>query len=100
MQEDMRFRIVKLELKDDETVRLWMKRERKDVMALPSPESLLSDPMRIIEVGKQVSSAYLKAMEEVMEFDAMITVDYYSYNEMDLKVGDYVEIEIKQTEKR
>jgi|GEM_PF-573640 hypothetical protein len=96
----MKFRVMKIELKDDETVRLWLKVQKKDVMALPSPESLLSDPMKIIEVGKQVSSAYAKAMEEALEYDAVITVDYENYNIMDLKVGDVVEVEIRQVDEK
>ncbi|AGK61980.1 hypothetical protein Asulf_02015 [Archaeoglobus sulfaticallidus PM70-1] len=93
----MKFRIVKIELKDDDFVRVWMKKEVKSATVMP--ENILSDPMKIIELGKQVSTAYLKAMEEVMEYDAIITIDYTEYNEMDLKVGDVVEIEIKHSEK-
>jgi hypothetical protein len=55
--------------------------------------------MKLIEFGKHVSVAYTKAIEEIMQFDAYITIDYDEYNLMDLKVGDIVEIEIKQVEK-
>jgi hypothetical protein len=93
----MKFKIVKVELKDEETVQIWLKRLRRDATVLPPPESILSDPIKIIELGKQVGTAYLKALEE-MQYDSFITIDYESYNLMELKVGDVVEIDIKQTE--
>lgn len=93
----MRFKIVRVELKDEETVQIWLKRLKKDATVLTSPESIFSDPMKIIELGKQVGTAYLKALEE-MQYDSFITIDYESYNLMELKVGDVVEIDIKQVE--
>jgi len=90
----MKFKIVRIELKDEGTVQLWLKRLKKDATLLPSPESIFSDPMKIIEFGKQMGDAYLKALEE-MRYDSFITLDYESYNLMDLKVGDVVELEIK-----
>ncbi len=94
----MRFKIMKIELKDEDTVQLWMKRLKKDATVLPDPESILSDPMKIIELGKQVGTAYVKALEET-QYDSFITIDYESYNLMDLKVGDVVEVEIRQVDR-
>jgi|Deesub1362B_J571_1020462.scaffolds.fasta_scaffold00066_106 hypothetical protein len=94
----MRFKIIKIELKDEDTVQLWLKRLKKDATVLPAPDSIFSDPMKIIELGKQVGTAYVKALEE-MQYDSFITVDYESYNLMDLKVGDVVEVEIRQVDR-
>ena len=93
----MKFKITKIELKDEETVQLWLKRLKKDATLLPPPESIFSDPMKIIELGKQVGNAYLKAIE--MQYDSFITIDYDTYNLMDVKVGDIVEIELKQVDR-
>ena len=94
----MKFKIMKIELKDEETVQLWLKRLKKDATLLPSSESIFSDPMKIIELGKQMGTAYVKALEE-MQYDSFITIDYETYNLMDVRVGDIVEVEIKQAER-
>ena len=95
----MKYKVVKIELKEDNAVVLWLKKVGDDVTVMPKMDNLFSDPMKLIEFGKHVSVAYTKAIEEMVQFDAYITIDYDDYNLMDLKVGDVVEIEIKQVEK-
>ncbi|RLI76343.1 hypothetical protein DRO97_00970 [Archaeoglobales archaeon] len=95
----MKYKIVKIELKEDNLVVLWLKKVSSNATVMPKIDNLFSDPAKLIEFGKHVSMSYAKAIEELMQFDAYFTIDYDEYNLRDLRVGDIVEIEIKQIEK-
>ena len=95
----MKYKIVKIELKEDNLVVLWLKKVSSNATVMPKIDNLFSDPAKLIEFGKHVSISYAKAIEELMQFDAYFTIDYDEYNLRDLRVGDIVEIEIRQVEK-
>ncbi|WP_456329241.1 hypothetical protein [Archaeoglobus sp.] len=93
----MKYRIVRIELKSDDEVLLYLKSvsRKPGVMA----KADFSDPAKIIEFGLQMGMDLAKRIEELMQFDAFLTVsyDYYSMNE--LKVGDIVEVEVRLAER-
>jgi len=93
----MKYRIVRVELKGEEEVVLYLKSVSRKPAVVARAD--FSDPAKIIEFGLQMGMDIARRMEELMQFDAFLTVsyDYYSVNE--LKVGDIVEIEIKLAEK-
>ena len=93
----MKYRIVRIELKDEENVLLYLKLASRKPDFMPQPD--LSDPARLLEFSVQMGMAAAKKIEELMQFDAFITVnyDYYSMNE--LKVGDVVEVEVRPVER-
>ena len=95
----MKYKIVKIELKDDNLVVLWLKKIGNDATIMPKIDDVFSDPIKLIEFGKHVSVSYAKAIEDMVNYDAYFTIDYDEYNLKDLKVGDIVEVEIKQVEK-
>jgi len=87
----LRFRIVRIELRDDEVL-VFMKREKSEAIAVqPSPSQLF-------EFSLQMGMTLMKKFEEMMGFDAFITMDYEEYLGKEFKVGDYVEVEIKEVE--
>jgi hypothetical protein len=92
----MKYKVVRIELKDN-TVILYLKKIGDEASFIPKVD--FSDPMKLLEFGKYMSMAYARAIEELMQFDAYISIDYEEYNLMDLKVGDFVEVEIKQIDK-
>ncbi len=92
----MKFKIVRIELKDDRSVILYLKGVRKSGDIVPKAD--LSNPVNLIEFSMQMGMAVSKRLEEMMGFDAFITIDFERYAELDLKVGDVVEIEIRHSE--
>ncbi len=89
----MRYRIVKIELRDDENVVIYLKKEGR---VAPPPASFdPTDFSKMIDFGIQLGQLAVKSLEELMQFDAYITLTYEHYNQLDLKVGDSVVIEIK-----
>ena len=89
----MKFRIVRVEMKDENTVLLYLKRAEKSGEILPKPD--LSNPAGLIEFSMQMGMAMSKRLEELTGFDSIITLEYDRYVELDLKVGDIVEVEIR-----
>ncbi len=88
----MKFRIVRIEMRDENTVVLFLKRlERGEIV--PKPD--LTNPAGIIEFSVQMGMAVSKKIEEMMGFDSIITMEYDRYVELELRVGDVVEVEIK-----
>ncbi len=92
----MKYKIVRIELKDDRSVILYLKSVRKSGDIVPKAD--LSNPVNLIEFSMQMGMAVSKRLEEMMGFDAFITIDFERYAELDLKVGDVVEIEIRHLE--
>ncbi len=90
---DMRYRVVKIELKDDENVVVYLKKEGTKMQ--PIPKFDLTDPSKIVDFGVHMGLLAAKSFEELTRFDAYITIEYDQYNQLDLKVGDLVEIEIR-----
>jgi len=92
----VKYKIVRIELKDDRSVILYLKSVRKSGDIVPKAD--LSNPVNLIEFSMQMGMAVSKRLEEMMGFDAFITIDFERYAELDLKVGDVVEIEIRHLE--
>lgn len=92
----MKFKIVRIELKDDKNVVLYLKSIQKSGGILPKTD--LSNPANLIEFSMQMGMAVSKKLEELTSFDAFITLEFEQYEILDLKVGDIVEIEIKHAE--
>ncbi len=86
----MKYRIVRIELRDDEIV-VYFKKLRRDATVVPKIDS----PEKMIEFSMQMGMNLAKKMEEALSFDGFITMEYDTYCTLDLKVGDIVEIEIK-----
>lgn len=93
----MKYKIVRIELKDDNTVILFLKKVGSGASVVPKAD--LSDPMKLIEFSMHMGMNVAKKLEELTQFDAYIPIDYEEYNLKDLKVGDLVEIDIRQVEK-
>ncbi len=93
----MKYRIVRIEMKDDENVLLYLKMVSKKPEFMPQPD--LSDPARLLEFSVQMGMAAARKMEELMQFDAFITVSYEHYSMNDLKVGDIVEVDVRAVER-
>ncbi len=93
----MKYRIVRIELKNDDEVLLYLKSASRKPGVMAKAD--FSDPAKIIEFGLQMGMDLARRMEELMQFDAFLTVsyDYYSMNE--LKVGDLVEVDIRLAER-
>ncbi len=92
----MKFKVVRIELKDERSVVLYLRSVRKSGEILPKAD--LSNPVNLIEFSMQMGMAVSKKLEEMMGFDAFITIDFERYSELDLKVGDIIEIEIRHSE--
>lgn len=93
----MRYRIVRIELKDENEVLLYLKKVERPSGFLARAD--FSDPAKIIEFGMQMGMDLAKRIEELMQFDAFITVTYEYYSVNELKVGDIVDVEVKPAEK-
>jgi hypothetical protein len=93
----MRYKIVRIELKDDDTIILFLKKVGSGTSIIPKAD--LSDPVKLIEFSMHMGMNVAKKLEELTQFDAYIPIDYEEYNLKDLKVGDLVEIDIRQIEK-
>ncbi|HID43822.1 MAG TPA: hypothetical protein EYP30_08665, partial [Archaeoglobaceae archaeon] len=85
----MKYRIVRVELKDENTVLLYLKKIGGDMSFLSRPD--FSDPAKMLEFSMQMGIVAARKIEELMQFDAFITLEYEQYNLQDLKVGDVVE---------
>lgn len=92
----MRFKIVRIELKDDKNVLLYLKSVERGGELLPKAD--LSNPTNLIEFSMQMGMAISKKLEELTAFDAFITLEFEQYELLDLKVGDIVEIEIRHVD--
>lgn len=57
-----------------------------------------TNPAQLIEFSLQMGMNLVKKFEELMGFDAFIIMEYEEYLAKELKVGDYVEVEIKEVE--
>ncbi|MCS7130773.1 MAG: hypothetical protein NZ872_05070 [Archaeoglobaceae archaeon] len=88
----MRFRIVRIELRDEEVL-VFMKKEHSEMIT-----SQPTNPTQLIEFSLQMGMNLMKKFEELLGFDAFITMKYEEYLAKELKVGDYVEVEIKEVE--
>ncbi|WP_456469492.1 hypothetical protein [Archaeoglobus sp.] len=93
----MRYRIVRIELKDENEVLLYLKKVERSPGFMARAD--FSDPAKIIEFGMQMGMDLAKRIEELMQFDAFITVTYEYYSVNELKVGDIVDVEVKPAEK-
>uniref|UniRef100_A0A7C3RE41 Uncharacterized protein n=1 Tax=Archaeoglobus fulgidus TaxID=2234 RepID=A0A7C3RE41_ARCFL len=93
----MKYKIVRIELKNDDEVILYLKSVSRKPGVMTRAD--FSDPVKIIEFGLQMGMDLAKRIEELMQFDAFITVpfEYYSMNE--LKVGDTVEVDVRLAER-
>ncbi len=87
----MRYKIVRIELKDDEVI-VYFKKMRRNATVVPKIDS----PERMIEFSMQMGMNIARKIEEALNFDGFITMEYDTYCTLDLKVGDVIEIEIKQ----
>lgn len=83
---------MRIELRDEEVL-IFMKREHLDM--IPAQPV---NPAQLVEFGLQLGMNLVKKFEEVLGFDAFITMKYEEYLAKELKIGDYVEIEIKEVE--
>lgn len=83
---------MKIELKDEDVL-IFMKRERSEILPV-QPAS----PAQLVEFSLQMGMSLMKRFEELLGFDAFITMKYEEYLAKELKVGDYVEVEIKEVE--
>ncbi len=93
----MKFRIVRIELKDDKNVLIYLKSIERTAEVLPKAD--LSNPASLLEFSMQMGMAVSKKLEELTTFDAFITLEFEQYEILDLKVGDIVEIDIKHAER-
>ncbi len=87
----MKYRVTRIEMRDENYVVVYLKLASKEGFAAPSIEDAMKDPFRLVELGKQIGNAYLNAAVD----DAYVTLDYSEYCELELRVGDFVELEIK-----
>ncbi len=92
----MRFRVVRVELKDDKHVILYLKGVEREGEIIPKPDP--TNPASLLEFSVQMGIAVTRKLEEMTTFDAYITLEFEEYEELDLKVGDIVEVEIKPVE--
>lgn len=83
---------MKIELKDDEVL-VFMKRDKSEVIPVAP-----SNPAQLIEFSLQMGMNLVKRFEELLGFDAFITMEYEEYLARELRVGDYVEVDIKEVE--
>ncbi len=86
----MKYRITRIEMKDEDKVVIYMKISERG-FAAPKVEEVFKDPFKLMELSKQIGNAYLSSIVD----DAYVTLDYSTYCELELKVGDVVELEIK-----
>ena len=86
----MRYRIVRIELKDDEVV-IYFKKLGSQATIVPKIDS----PEKMLEFSMQMGMNLARKVEEAFSFDGFITLEYDTYCTLDLKVGDIVEVEIK-----
>jgi hypothetical protein len=86
----MKYRIVRIELKDDEVV-IYFKKLRSQATIVPKIDS----PEKMLEFSMQMGMNLARKVEEAFSFDGFITLEYDTYCTLDLKVGDIVEVEIK-----
>ncbi len=95
----MRYKIVKIEMRDGNSVALYMRREGREVIAAPDVDEAMKDPFKFMELSREVGMAYLKSIERSMVEDAMLTMSYEEYCELELKVGDIVEVNVSHVER-
>lgn len=93
----MRYRIVRIELRDEDEVLIYLKKLDKPRGFMSSAD--LSDPAKIIEFGMQMGMDIAKRIEDLMQFDAFLTVTYEYYSMNELKVGDVVEVAVTPVER-
>ncbi|RUM34561.1 MAG: hypothetical protein DSY33_01880 [Archaeoglobus sp.] len=87
----MKYRITKIEMKDENSVVVYLKLADREGFTAPSFEDAMKDPFRLVELSKQIGNAYVSSIAD----DAYVTLDYSEYCELELKVGDFVELELK-----
>ncbi|AEA46628.1 hypothetical protein [Archaeoglobus veneficus] len=96
----MKYRVVKIEMKDEECVAVHMKRvESSNAIATADVSEALRDPFKFMELSKQMGMAYMKAIESAVSDDAVLTMSYDEYYELELKVGDVVEVSVRLVDK-
>lgn len=83
---------MKIELKDEDVL-IFMKRERSEAIPIQP-----ANTAQLIEFSLQMGMSLMKRFEELLGFDAFITMRYEEYLAKELKVGDYVEVELKEVE--
>ncbi|MDW7990036.1 MAG: hypothetical protein RMH75_05165 [Archaeoglobaceae archaeon] len=88
----MKFKIVRVELRDEEVL-IFMK--RVDKVEIPQRMEIRS-PEQIVELGLQMGINLARRIEDMFGFDAFVTLKYDEYITKELKVGDFVDIEIKE----
>ncbi len=89
----MKFKIIRVEMKDDDEVVLYLRKVFQKVTAIPQPD--VRNPISIIEFGLKLGEEATKRVEGYLGFDAVVTMGYEEYASKDFKVGDIVELEIK-----
>jgi len=93
----MKYRIVRIELKNDDEALIYLKSASKKPGVMARAD--FTDPAKIIEFGLQMGMDIVRRMEELMQFDAFLTVSYDYYTVNELKVGDIVEVDVKLAER-
>ncbi len=87
----MKYRITKIEMKDENNVVVYLKLANREGFTAPSIEDAIKDPFSLVELSKQIGNACVSSIAD----DAYVTLDYSEYCELELKVGDFVELELK-----
>lgn len=93
----MRFRIVRIELKEEDVL-IFMKRVDKAIPQGVPQRMEIERPEQIIEFGLQLGMNLAKRFEDIFGVDAFVTLKYDEYITKELKVGDFVDIEIREVE--
>ncbi|MCS7121916.1 MAG: hypothetical protein NZ895_04895 [Archaeoglobaceae archaeon] len=89
----MKFKVVRIEMKEESEVTIFLKKVGSKVSTIPQPD--IRNPLSFIEFGIKLSEEAVKKFES---YDAIITMNFEDYAAKDLKVGDVVEVEIKISE--
>ncbi|MET1124310.1 MAG: hypothetical protein ABWW66_03470 [Archaeoglobaceae archaeon] len=87
----MRFRVVRIEMRGDDEVAVYLKSTRSS--PLPKPD--VKNPVSFVEFGLKLGEEAVKRME----YDAFVTMSYEEYAALDFKVGDYVDVDIRLAER-
>jgi len=95
----MRYKIVKVEMRDGNTIAIYMRREGREIIAAPDVEDAMKDPFKFMELSRQMGMAYMRSIERSISEDAMLTMSYDEYCELELKVGDVVEVNVKHVDR-
>lgn len=90
----MKFRVVRVEMKEEGEVTIFLKKLGSKISAIPQPD--IRNPISFIEFGIKLSEEAVKKLESC--YDAIITMNFEDYSARDIKVGDVVEIDIKISE--